>query len=304
MTFICYEQYKFRSKALQTIENANQIIDEMAQDGYTLTLRQLYYQFVSKDLLSNTERSYKNLGVLITKARLAGLISWTVIEDRGRTCSNIGHWEENIYNIINGLDGQISYDRWARQENYVEVWVEKEALSSVISRPCYRHHVRFMSCKGYVSSSAAWNAGQRYKEAEEAGKNLVLIHLGDHDPSGMDMTRDNSKRVDLFSGTNVDIRRIALNMDQIERYNPPPNPAKLSDSRARDYIQEYGGSSWELDALKPAVIDDLITKEIKSLIDMDEWVRVGNEEEEKREQLRLLSDNWDEVSTFLEAIHY
>lgn len=302
MTYICYEAKNFRANALETIENANRIITTMAQDGYRLSLRQLYYQFVSEDLIPNTERSYKNLGTLVSNARLAGLISWMAIEDRGRVCANMGYWEEDTYNVIDGLEGQISFDRWARQENYVEVWVEKDALSSVIARPCHSWNVRYMACKGYMSSSAAWVAGQRYKEAAAAGKNLVLIHLGDHDPSGIDMTRDNNFRVDMFAGTSVEVRRLALNMDQIEEYGPPPNPAKLSDSRAEDYVQQYGSSSWELDALKPAVIDDLIRKEIRSLVDYETWVEVGNEEEEERQKLRDLSENWDQVSLFLEEI--
>lgn len=80
----------------------------------------------------------------------------------------------------------------------------------------------------------------------------VILHLGDHDPSGIDMTRDISDRLELF-GADVEVKRIALNWDQIDEFTPPPNPAKLSDSRAGAYIAEYGDESWELDALEPTL---------------------------------------------------
>ena len=110
----------------------------------------------------------------------------------------------------------------------------------------------YMACKGNLSASEAWRAGQRFERAAEAGKDLVLFHLGDQDPSGVDMTRDNGDRVELYSsGQFVDVRRLALNMDQVEEYSPPPNPVKLTDSRAEGYVAQFGTSSWELDALEP-----------------------------------------------------
>jgi hypothetical protein len=87
------------------------------------------------------------------------------------------------------------------------------------------------------------------------------------------MTRDIRERMDKF-GVAVDVQRIALNMDQIREYNPPPNPAKESDSRYSDYIKEYGGQSWELDALKPQTLHDLIVGTVSAYFDED--VREAN----------------------------
>jgi len=304
MSFIQYIDKKFTASSLAIIDQANVIIDEMSNDGvYNLSLRQLYYQFVAGDLIANTEKSYKSLGGIITNARLAGLLSWSVIQDRGRTCNNMGYFEESIESVIQGLDDSISFDHWERQENYVEVWIEKDALTNVIQDPCWKHHVRYMACKGYMSASAAWEAGQRFRKAVDKGKNPVLIHLGDHDPSGIDMTRDNQERLELFAGCSIDMRRIALNMDQIDHYAPPPNPTKLSDSRASDYIADYGDSSWELDALKPSVIRNLVSSEIESLVDESIWDDVTEHEEEEQEKLRKLSENWGSVESFLETIN-
>lgn len=101
------------------------------------------------------------------------------------------------------------------------------------------------------------SAAKRFEGYVYQGISPVIIHLGDHDPSGIDMTRDIIDRMDIFEA-GVGVERIALNMDQIELYNPPKNPAKLSDTRAKGYIEKFGSSSYELDALEPRVIRDLI----------------------------------------------
>lgn len=112
-----------------------------------------------------------------------------------------------------------------------------------------------------------WGAANRLKRHYDAGQNVVLLHLGDHDPSGKDMSRDIVERLELFGVEDVIFRRLALNMDQIEEYGPPPNPAKLTDSRATGYIREFGRESWELDALEPQVISDLIQEHVESFRD-------------------------------------
>lgn len=302
MPRIQYRSINFGSTKQQLIDTADGIIRDYQRQGYTLTLRQLYYQFVSRGLIENSERSYKNLGSSISDARDAGLIDWYGIEDRGR---GILSWliEEDEQNVLNGIESGLALNFWERQNAYVEVWVEKEALSSVIRRPCERFRVPYMACKGYLSASEAWRAGQRFAQAEEEGRRCVMIHLGDHDPSGIDMTRDNGDRIRLYSmGAEVEVRRIALNMDQVEQYSPPPNPAKISDSRAVEYIRRFGRTSWELDALEPSVLDKLIADEIKTLINPELWSETSSEEDERREILAKLHANWDEVRSFAQGL--
>lgn len=300
--FIKYENWNPRGDSLALVTAANDIIDEYEAEGYILTLRQLYYQFVRRALIVNTERSYKNLGSIITKARMAGLVSWEAIEDRTRTHNEF--WtDENELNPVRDLPGYIRYDQWSRQDTYVEVWVEKEALGNVIARACKPLLVPHMACKGYLSASEAWRAGQRFEQKINDGKNCVIIHLGDHDPSGIDMTRDNRDRIDTFTNNmGVEVKRIALNMDQIELYGPPPNPAKITDSRAESYITRYGRASWELDALEPSIMESLITDTITPLIDFDIWTEVTEQEKETRRRLRRVYENWDDISDFLDSL--
>lgn len=283
-----------RPASRRLVDTANRIIREYQADGYTLTLRQLYYQFVARDIIANSERSYKNIGGLITKARMAGMISWEAIEDRNRQHHGF-YFEENEETLIEQLQYGISFDQWERQATYVEVWVEKEALGNVVSRACRPLLVPYMACKGYLSASEAWRAGKRFEEKLNEDKRCVLIHLGDHDPSGIDMTRDNKDRLNLFSNGEVEVVRIALNMDQVDQYGPPPNPTKVTDSRADGYIERFGHTSWELDALEPQVIERLIIDEVTQHIDSDEWAQVTDLEDDKRAVLQRLYEHWDEI---------
>lgn len=291
-----FEDTNFKPESQQTIATAISIIADYEAQGYQLTLRQLYYQFVARDLIPNTERSYKNLGNLVSKARIAGLIAWTALEDRGRT---LIEWPANDdpADVIRDSVWRLRFDIWERMNSYVEVWVEKEALRQVVESGCRKRYTPHMACKGYLSQSEAWRAGKRFEEAAERGQHCVLIHLGDHDPSGVDMTRDNAARVGLFSwlGPRVDVRRIALNMDQVEEYGPPPNPAKITDSRASEYIAQYGNTSWELDALEPAVIADLIESTVEEYVDADVWEAAEAEQERERAKLRWVARHWAEV---------
>lgn len=253
----------FRTKSRAIIIKANEIIDEYRAQGFSLTLRQLYYQFVARDLIPNTERSYKSLGSIINDARLAGYIDWASIEDRTRNVSEAPFWDSPA-DVIQAARQSYQIDMWADQPRRVEVWIEKEALTGVIHRTCRNLHVPYFACRGYVSASETYAAYQRACDHP-----LTILHLGDHDPSGIDMTRDNLDRLADVMGGDVELKRIALNMNQVEQYDPPPNPAKITDSRFEQYLSDFGPDSWELDALEPSVINDLIQTHVEDIRDDD-----------------------------------
>ena len=265
MPLIEYEKHLFQKQARQLIDAANSIITEYQSEGYVLSLRQLYYQFVARGFIQNCQKQYDKLGKIISDARLAGLIDWAAIEDRSRSVNGNNHFK-NPSHILSTVARQYKLDTRATQEIYLEVWVEKEALLGVIEPVCSELDVTYLACKGYYSQSAMWEAAQRILAAQESGKKAVVLHLGDHDPSGLDMTRDVLTRLTLF-GAAVEVRRLALNIGQVEKYNPPPNFAKLTDTRANEYIAEYGSESWELDALNPKIIGELISCEVDRLTD-------------------------------------
>lgn len=288
MPKVAYIDKKFQVPSLEIIQQANRIIDEYIADGLTLTLRQLYYQFVSRDLLPNRKQEYDRLGSIIGNARLAGLIDWNAIEDRTRNLESNTHWRDPGH-IMRAVVSSFQMDHWEGQDYRVEVWIEKEALVGVIASICKELDVPYFACKGYVSLSEMWEASQRLNGYQETP---VIIHLGDHDPSGIDMTRDIRDRQDLFDTLCLNVERIALNMDQIEQYSPPPNFAKLSDSRANKYVAKYGNDSWELDALEPRVLRDLIKDKVTEYRNQEIYENVLRQEREYRDILSDIQDNW------------
>lgn len=298
MPKIQYKAINFRQSSLDLIELINTVIDEYSRQGYELTLRQAYYQLVARGYIPNNERSYKNIGNLINDGRLAGLIDWNSITDRTRNLRNRAHWDRP-QDVIYSAKYSYLLDKWEGQPNYVEVWVEKDALVDIVGQACYSIDTPYFSCRGYTSQSEMWTAAQRFRKQDHR-EGRYIIHLGDHDPSGIDMTRDIQERLDLF-GASVYVKRVALTMDQVNTYNPPPNPAKITDSRCGKYIEQYGDESWELDALEPQMLVKLIQGEVTALRDNAIYNAVCKREEQEKEELQMLADNYTEAVSFLES---
>lgn len=298
MPKILYTARTFSGTSLKLIKQANAIIAEYASQGFDLTLRQLYYQFVSRDLLTNTQKEYKRLGSVINDGRLAGLIDWDSITDRTRGIEALSTWGTPT-EIVGACAEQFRNDLWATQQYRPEVWIEKEALAGVFERVCNELRVPYLSCRGYTSQSEMWRAGQRLKRYSENGQQPFILHFGDHDPSGCDMSRDITDRLEMFTDGAVKFERLALNMDQIEEYHPPPNPAKITDSRAGAYIDLYGYESWELDALDPATLAGLVRDRIDELIDKDLWNEAVEVENEHKRLLAVVASKWNKITAKL-----
>ena len=286
---IAYEKKRFSVETHAVIVAAVEIIDEYAAQGFCLTLRQLYYQFVARDLHANTQRNYNRLGRIVSDGRNAGLIDWDAIEDRTRNVVSNPHWDAPG-EILQTAAEQFRFDLWDDQPNRLEEWCEKEALAGVFERICRDLDVPFLACRGYVSQSEMWSAGRRFRRAALPDQEPIVLHFGDHDPSGIDMTRDNEKRLAMYARRNVTVDRLALNMSQVEEYEPPPNPAKVTDSRFETYAAEYGDESWELDALEPSVLTALVAEAVGGYRDDDLWGEAVARQDAARADLQELAD--------------
>lgn len=271
---------------VQRLTIINEIIEEYSEAGYKLTLRQLYYQLVSRAVIPNKTTEYGKLSDLLGNGRMAGVVDWDAIEDRIRV-PYLPYWVTGIPGAINDTINQYRLDRQQDQDNYIEVWVEKDALSGVLKRVTSEYHVRLMVNRGYSSISAMHDAALRFLRAEDFGQHPVILYLGDHDPSGIDMVRDIRERLEEF-GVDATVEAIALTDDQITKYNPPPNPAKVTDPRAKGYIAKYGPTSWEVDALRPDVLHNLVVSKIEENIDMERFDEVKERESNDVEKLKEL----------------
>lgn len=290
-----YQSVVFRADTLALIDTMNGICDDYTAQGYVLTVRQLYYQLVARGFIPNTEKSYKRITGVANDARLAGLIDWDAIEDRTRSFIRRQRWDspnEILSNVARGYH----MDLWKGQDMRVFVIVEKEALAGVLEGVCRKYDMPLLAARGYPSSTvlrdfALSDLQTAYGEEQQP----VILHLGDHDPSGIDMSRDLEERLHLFTdgfGT-AEFERIALNMPQIQQQKPPPNPAKSTDSRFKDYARKFGEESWELDALSPDYLAKLVEKHARKHIKLGVWNDRIKEIEGIRERLQETADNFE-----------
>lgn len=279
-----FQVKRFSPSSEKLLAVIDDILRTYEKAGYDLSLRQLYYQLVSRNVVPNTEKSYKSVGSLVSDARMAGLIDWGMIRDRGREHLSLPHWVSPA-DFMESVIPQYHIDLWRGQAEYVEVMVEKQALEGVLVPVCQRYDVGFTANKGYTSSSALYEAGLRYRNAAFHDRNLFVIYLGDHDPSGIDMSRDVEERLSVFARADVRVERVALNMDQIEQYNPPKNPAKLSDTRAVSYVNQFGTASWELDALEPSVLAGIVKDAILRHLIVEKFAARKRKRDEDRETM-------------------
>jgi hypothetical protein len=319
MPRICYTPCNFQAKTQYLIAEADAMVTELMQQGYDLTVRQLYYLMIGRDKFpdtwidtaynlkhgldpntKNTLKNYKKFCGIISDARRAGLIDWTAIVDRGRNLQTFGSWTSPAHMMRSAANGY-AIDKWADQPHRVEVWVEKDALLGVFGRACAALDVPYTSCRGYTSDSEIWAAAQRLRKYDENGQKPIVLQFSDHDPSGLDMERDIADRLYLFARREIEVRRIAFTWAQVQEFDPPPNPAKETDARFEKYQDEYGDSSWELDAIAPPDLATIIEEAVLAIRDEDLWQESEARESKEREELLLVSDNFHSAVKYLRS---
>lgn len=299
MAKIKFREVRLSKASKKRLEAINSIIVEYQNEGYKLTLRQLYYQLVSRDIIPNQQSEYAKLSTLLKEGRMGGIVDWDAIEDRLRKPSSPSSWD-TPQDAMESLIQQYKLPRMEGQQNYIEVWVEKDALSGVLKRVTEKYHIPILVNRGYSSVSAMFDAYNRFKNGMEqincdgSEANVIIFYLGDFDPSGMDMIRDIEDRIREFSVRDFDdyfpleVIPIALTKEQIAEYNPPPNPAKTTDPRAAKFIDEHGSTSWEVDALPPNVLNAILENTIRSRIDLDRYEDMVSREDADKEKLEAL----------------
>lgn len=260
------------------VANIVRIVNEYAKMNYRLTLRQLHYQFVGHvPNYVNHQTAYKKLGQILDDCRYGGVIDWDAIVDRGRN----PYLPYCNLNPKHALEDAVETYRIDRQENqtiHIEVWVEKDALSEILRRSTEKYHIRLCVNKGHTSSSAMYEAYERFRDIINNGQEVIVLYIGDHDPSGLDMIRDIDTRLRFMlenglhsegDSSGLTVRPICLNINQVKKYKLPPNPTKITDSRSEGYIKTYGKSCWEVDALAPEVLTEILESNIEAEIDLE-----------------------------------
>jgi len=278
----------------QRLEQVNQIIERYAAQGYRLTLRQLYYQLVSQALIPNKVQEYAKLSKLLVNGRMAGEVDWESIEDRIRV-PHIPYWATGVIGTLKDTIDRYRLDRMEGQDNYIEVHCEKDALTNILYQVTYKYHIRLMINRGYSSCTAMYDAHERLDAHSDL--ECYILYLGDHDPSGLDMIRDTKERLKEFGIEDLHVEHVAITREQIDEYNPPPNPAKIDDPRSRGdkgYLAIHGDTCWEVDALNPETLHELLVRRIEELINLDKYEAVLEQEDEDKDKLREFVDQYIE----------
>lgn len=283
----------FNKDTMVLIEWAGKELEKYAKEGYSASLRQLYYRGVAQNLYKNCQDSYNKLGRVVSDARLAGWIDWDHIEDRGRRAINPNLWE-SPKDILVGAHQSFQTDLWKDQPNHVIVMVEKQAMEGVFVPVCSEYRVKFCVNKGYSSSSALYEIGKHIQTTVRTKhKNVIVIYAGDFDPSGLHMASDVHDRLQLFSQCEITTLRVALTQKQIGRYNPPPQFAKESDSRYEQFVQQHGEHCYEMDSLDPLVLAGVIKAAISAQIDQRKWTLAKLKEAEMKDHLQDVIDSFE-----------
>lgn len=300
---------------LEIIEAAVEILEEHKALGFDLTLRQLYYKFIGRHLFpddwvdekynrahnlsadtKNTVKNYKRLGSILDDARKAGLLDWSLMEDRARSLENSGSFFAGPRDLLDTFKSHLVVDLRLDQPNYVEIWVEKDAAVQVAERVARHFGMAYMANRGYLSTSQAHEAALRFRRANLQGKAAHVLYLGDHDPSGMDMSRDLAERMSgMYRVEAFALHRVLLNIDQVRHFNLPPDPAKSTDARHAGYVKRFGVESWELDALDIQVVQRLTTAAAQAVTDIPKLEARKRKQQDMRDVLGKVRNDLDRL---------
>jgi len=264
------------------IENAKKILEE-----YTggITIRQLHYRLVSLGMINDLNH-YKRVVDAMTGARWDGIVDMEAFIDRERSMygetkaddKDLDDEIEQAKEQVKAWMKSYSLNRWSNQENYVEVLIEKKALQGVFERPCRMNDVGLGPCKGYPSLTFLYDVKERFEDAIERGKSPVILYFGDYDPSGEDIPRSIKENLGRM-GVDIEVKRIALNQDQIREMKLPGVPPKNTDSRSHNW---NGDSVVELDAVEPNTLSKMCEDAIHEYFDDELYEELNKQESTER----------------------
>lgn len=263
------------AKTLELIETARDIL----RDRNPMTVRQVYYQLVSRQVIKNNRSQYQAVSNALVDARKEGVIPWEWIEDRMRRPRRVQMWDD-LADFADTVRRAYRRDVWASQDALIEVWLEKDALSGIFEDFLRPYGVTLNVGRGYDGWDSIHNAAERY---DTWGGPVTVLYFGDFDPSGEDMVRSLGERLAFFGG-DAEIIKCALVLEDIERYRLPPDFAKVTDSRRAGFVEKWGDVSVELDALPAEVLEGRLRKEVTDRLDIPAWetTRVLEAQEQER----------------------
>ncbi|MBI9083353.1 MAG: hypothetical protein JEZ11_07125 [Desulfobacterales bacterium] len=283
----------FRGRNASTVVPAvHEIVEELA-DYLPMTVRQLYYQLVAREIIPNRHSEYRNISNVLTKMRRENLLSWDTIEDRSRRLidkrgetdleAHIAEYSEHLFRYYNRCLVQ-------NQDRYVEIFTEKDALSSIVSEACWQYCVRVVVSRGQISTTFVREYSERAMAAIAKGQIPTILYIGDLDPSGLRIPSTIVETLSTYHGVSVDLQRIALTIEQIQEHNVPANPdaVKTQDPNYRWFRDQGFTVAAEVDALHPAVLRQTIQDALRRVLDLEDMEQQERIQDRERATLMRL----------------
>jgi hypothetical protein len=254
---LIYTSKCFQRKTLKRIGAINRILNEYAKQGYQMTVRQLYYQMVSRKIIPFDNREYNKLITLIANGRNAGLIDWDHIVDRSRDSYQVPLFD-SVSDALQQAADNYHIDLWEDMPTMPVIWYEKAGLAQIIGRVASKYNIEHMATRG--ENSLTW----LHQVSQQTD---IILYLGDHDGHGVQISDGMAAKVKMYSNGGTTLKRIGISLDHGEEINAPKIPLKDVTNLSFDYRQRFGcGYGYEIDALDPKQLIDLIEEEIESLI--------------------------------------
>ena len=267
------------AKTVAILEVAQAVLAE----HHPMTVRQVYYQLVSRQVIENNRGQYQEVSNALVDARKDGLIPWDWIEDRLRRPREVAMWDD-VADFADTARRAYRRNVWATQDRLVEVWLEKDALSGIFEDILNGYGVTLNVGRGYDGWDSIHNAAQRY---QDWGGKVTILYFGDFDPSGRDMVRSLIERVGFFE-TCPEMTICAILREDIERFNLPPDFAKVTDTRRTAFVEKHGDIAVELDALPMGELQRRIRAEVEKRLDLDALRRTRELERSDRKRIEAL----------------
>jgi hypothetical protein len=293
------QEWNWKEKNLLKLEKAKEVIEELKQYK-PLTLRQIYYQLVGKGYIDNNPSQYIYLSKLLKFARIDGLIEWEDMEDRSRVIkNNEGDQDKQSFLKYEYRNFLLGYRRdfMQTQENYIEVWIEKDALSSIFNPICIEYGINLVICRGFSSTSFLLDFKERI--STHSGP-IKILYFGDFDPSGMEMipAMETTVKDEMKLEQDIEYIQIALTKKDCKGLIQNPDSIKAGDTRAKKFIEEYGEHGYELDAMSVEKLTSKLKEAIEENIDLDSFTEQKRIWKKELKQLNELRNKAKELLGF------
>lgn len=266
-------------------EQLDRAIIDVCRAERPITVRGVFYRVLTTGVIEKSEQEYGVVQRRVLQLRRNGRLPWQWITDGTRFRIKPDTWG-SVDQML--ADTASSYRRalWHDQDVYIEVWSEKDAISSVVSPITAEYDVPLMVARGYSSETFLRTSAD---EIQMVGKPTVIYQLGDHDPSGADAWRVIQEKLTEYApGCELTFERLAVTPDQIIALELPTRPTKKSDSRSKN----FSGESVEVDAIPSSILRDLVRGAIEQHIDQHRLEITRIVEEQERTSLETMAAGW------------